>query len=631
MEKMLDDLEALVAEGLFSEEEARAVAARRRAHEHKLKRRAARVADFRRYAEYERSLARLVERRRVRLGLQGLKRTKADASLTRHCAFVYERAVRKFKADLSLWREYFGFLRQTRSHKALQKVLAKVLALHPTQPGLWLYAAGFEYSVQGNAGGARKLLQRGLRMNAGSAKLWAESFAFELRYADSLRRRRETLGLSMPEEGDEDAGRAALAEVLNGEAAARVARAACGGESKVVDVPALCAELAARLGAEGVATEQPRSAAAVDALLGEHRGDARCAVAAARRAMADAGGEEGEEGGAAALGSLRAAWQAAPSEALFAAAAVELRRLAAMGVLPPGDAAEALTEASVAASEAGCTSEALATESVCARLAAGEALSAQAEAQAAASAGMCSLEALAGCIAAARGEPRDADDDESESESEGDSDDDYDNTPDAGTRAAPVRVGAAADGAASFGKPQAARLAALPALPASEAAWHAAVGHAAASGCPRATARAAEAAGEARLRSAPGTEAAEAADRVFVSSLCALADAAGPRAALAVGEAADRLKRSAPLSRCLASLGARAGLGSQAMEQRLVEAARAGGEGAPEHAWLAAAACAAERGDAAACEKLRVAATRDLAPYAYSSAAFKRKYRDMLL
>ena len=270
MEKMLDDLEALVAEGLFSEEEARAVAARRRAHEHKLKRRAARVADFRRYAEYERSLARLVERRSVRLGLQGLKRTKADASLTRHCAFVYERAVRKFKADLSLWREYFGFLRQTRSHKALQKVLAKVLALHPTQPGLWLYAAGFEYSVQGNAGGARKLLQRGLRMNAGSAKLWAESFAFELRYADSLRRRRETLGLSMPEEGDEDAGRAALAEVLNGEAAARVARAACGGESKVVDVPALCAELAARLGAEGVATEQPRSAAAVDALRRRH-------------------------------------------------------------------------------------------------------------------------------------------------------------------------------------------------------------------------------------------------------------------------------------------------------------------------------------------------------------------------
>ena len=631
MEGMVEDLEALVSKSLLSAEEGRAVAARRASHEHKLRRRVARRADYTRYVEYEKALNELLKKRRARLGLSDLKKTKADYSVTKHCAFVYERALRKFKDDQSLWRDYFAFLRATRSHKALQKALAKALALHPTSAGMWLYAAGFEYSVQGNAAAARKLLQRGLRMNGGSQRLWVESFAFELRYARGLRLRRETLGLSMPVDGgEEDPGRAALAEVLAGEAGARVVRNACDAEqSKVADKAALAAALAAKLGETRLGGEQPRAAAAVDAALAAHADDARCVIAAARRAASGAADD-----GAAAAAALRAGWEAAPTADVLAAAVGELRRMAAEGELLPSEAAAAVADAVSAAAAANVSSEVLAIESVGARLAAGDVRGAEEEAEQAAAGGMCALEAVAGSLAAARGEgvaasgadagdARDSESDESDSDEEAEGSDGegaHDAANSLGTM-----MGAAADGSVSFDPAQAARLAALPGLPASEAAWHAALVRAAAAGCPAALRRAVKAAGEERLRTAPGTPAAESADRLFVCALHALADAAGVGAARTAGAAADQSKRSAPLSRCLAALAARAGSDADATA-RLREARAAGGG---VECWLDTAALEAARGGAAALDGVRARAAKELS--GAQAAAFREGYAERFM
>lgn len=69
----------------------------------------------------------------------------------------------------------------------MQKVLTKALRLHPMVPGLWIYAAAWEFEHNTNIAAARALMQRGLRMCPQSEKLWLEYFRMELVYAERLK------------------------------------------------------------------------------------------------------------------------------------------------------------------------------------------------------------------------------------------------------------------------------------------------------------------------------------------------------------------------------------------------------------------------------------------------------------
>jgi len=54
-------------------------------------------------------------------------------------------------------------------------------------------AASWEFEKNGNALSGRTLLQRGLRINGESKKLWLEYFRLELLYLEKLRERRKIL------------------------------------------------------------------------------------------------------------------------------------------------------------------------------------------------------------------------------------------------------------------------------------------------------------------------------------------------------------------------------------------------------------------------------------------------------
>lgn len=94
--------------------------------------------------------------------------------------FIFERAVRKFKRDLSIWTRWLEFCRATRSNRRLSRVAARALQLHPNAPGLWTYAAAWEFEENGNPGAARALMQQGLRMCKDSRQMW-------LHYLDMVR------------------------------------------------------------------------------------------------------------------------------------------------------------------------------------------------------------------------------------------------------------------------------------------------------------------------------------------------------------------------------------------------------------------------------------------------------------
>ncbi|GBF90696.1 U3 small nucleolar RNA-associated protein [Raphidocelis subcapitata] len=198
MEEMVPELEDMQKRRYFSKAEIREIVKRRQEFEYKLKRKAALKEDFLSYAEYEAKLDQLRQARRRGLGLSQAKQTLADYSMVRRVHFIFERATRKFKRDLSIWTRWLEFCRATRSNRRLSRVAARALQLHPNAPGLWTYAAAWEFEDNGNPAAARALMQQGLRMCKDSRQMWISYFDMELAYAQKLRARRAALGLDVP-------------------------------------------------------------------------------------------------------------------------------------------------------------------------------------------------------------------------------------------------------------------------------------------------------------------------------------------------------------------------------------------------------------------------------------------------
>eukprot|EP00899_Mesostigma_viride_P024657 jgi/Mesvir1/5376/Mv15455-RA.2 len=200
MEQMLPELQDLEQKGLFTKEELRRIIKKRNQFEYNLKRNAALKIDFLRYIDYELKVEglRKLRKKKIVKSKAEKKGSLSDHSIIRRVRLIYVRALQKFRGDLALWNRFFEFCRSQGGIRALQKAIANALRLHPTVPGLWIYAAAFEFEDNGNTSAARTLMQQGLRMCPGSQLLWHEYFRMELLYVQKVRARREVLGLSAP-------------------------------------------------------------------------------------------------------------------------------------------------------------------------------------------------------------------------------------------------------------------------------------------------------------------------------------------------------------------------------------------------------------------------------------------------
>lgn len=201
LEEMVPELEDLEKRGYFSKTEIKQIVQRRQDFEYALRRRAALKSDFLRYADYELALERLRQLRRKQRAIGGPS-SLADHSIVRRIHFIYERACRKFRGDLSLWSRWVQFCQYSKSSRQMSRVLTRALQLHPTCAALWTYAAAWEFEHNLNATAARALMQRGLRMCKDNPALWHEYFRMELLYAARLAARREVLGLSVARDSD---------------------------------------------------------------------------------------------------------------------------------------------------------------------------------------------------------------------------------------------------------------------------------------------------------------------------------------------------------------------------------------------------------------------------------------------
>ncbi|KAI8820189.1 U3 small nucleolar RNA-associated protein 6-domain-containing protein [Fimicolochytrium jonesii] len=204
LEKMVPELEDLQERGIFQPHEIKAIVKQRTTHEYRVHRIIPLKADFLRYIAYEENLERLRRKRKQRLGMDkpptaqeielGIKTSGlSDYSITRRIHGLYDKMLKRFAGDLTLWIQYFDWCRASRSSKALGKVFARAIQLHPTYDVFWIMAAAWEFEDNTNMSSARVLLQRGLRINPESKKLWMEYFKLELLWVQKIKERRKVL------------------------------------------------------------------------------------------------------------------------------------------------------------------------------------------------------------------------------------------------------------------------------------------------------------------------------------------------------------------------------------------------------------------------------------------------------
>lgn len=146
-------------------------------------------ADFLRYIEYELNLEQLRKIRKKQSENQ--KSTFGDRSIVQNIHFIFQRATKRFHGDIPLWVQYLDFCESTKSTKQFSKTVTKALQLHPRAEGLWIRAASKQWEIYRDMRTARHLLQRALRLNRRSRKLFLEYFRLECLNISHLAERRE--------------------------------------------------------------------------------------------------------------------------------------------------------------------------------------------------------------------------------------------------------------------------------------------------------------------------------------------------------------------------------------------------------------------------------------------------------
>ncbi|KAF7842434.1 U3 small nucleolar RNA-associated protein 6-like protein [Senna tora] len=163
LERMVDELDDLEQRGLFSRREIAEIVKQRRKYEYRLKRPSPLKQDFLEYID----VLRIMD--------------------------VYEQALKRYKGDIDLWFRYLEFCRLKKNGR-MKKALAKLVRFHPKVPGVWIYAAAWEFDHNLNVAAARALMQEGLRVCPTSEDLWVEYLRMELTYLNKLKARKVALG-----------------------------------------------------------------------------------------------------------------------------------------------------------------------------------------------------------------------------------------------------------------------------------------------------------------------------------------------------------------------------------------------------------------------------------------------------
>jgi hypothetical protein len=212
MDRMSSTFRKMEKLNLFTREEVKSIVKKRTDYEYLMQRRQLLVSDVYGYIKYELNLEKLRVIRSSRESSQDAVRNEGEslkdrkdairniqAAFVRHISYVFERAIRRFTSEMSLWTDYIAFLRDKQSNTLLNAIYGRALSLHPKEEDFWLQAAIHELDINNNSHAARVILQRSLRSNKTSKKLWLRYFQLELWNSARITERQRILGLDIDE------------------------------------------------------------------------------------------------------------------------------------------------------------------------------------------------------------------------------------------------------------------------------------------------------------------------------------------------------------------------------------------------------------------------------------------------
>jgi hypothetical protein len=206
LDRMTSSLRSAEELGVFSHPEIQSIVRKRTDFEYVLKRRQLTPADFVGYLRYEMNLEKLRELRCQRFEETSRSREEKDATrnvktcFARHVCYIFDRGLRRFPAEASLWTDYIEYLKKSNSNAILNTVLGRAIALFPKDENFWVEAAAHELTSNNSAETARKLLQRALRVNRPSRRLWQRYFELELWNVARISNRKKILKIDEAEE-----------------------------------------------------------------------------------------------------------------------------------------------------------------------------------------------------------------------------------------------------------------------------------------------------------------------------------------------------------------------------------------------------------------------------------------------
>lgn len=106
---------------------------------------------------------------------------------------LYDRALRKYKENTSLWKEYMEYLVRQKSYNKLNRVVSTAVQLHSTVLDFWMIGVYTELDLKGNLFSSRKLMLQAIRNNEVNPDFYVEYFKYETKFLEKVRQRREIL------------------------------------------------------------------------------------------------------------------------------------------------------------------------------------------------------------------------------------------------------------------------------------------------------------------------------------------------------------------------------------------------------------------------------------------------------
>ncbi|KAK3772087.1 hypothetical protein RRG08_008324 [Elysia crispata] len=196
LEEMIPELEEMNRVGLFTVKETKTILKKREGHEYKLRQLTKTKESYLNYIQYETKLLELLKFRRKKTGQGNLKKG-IEKAIADRIHQLYRMLTTRFKECVEFWEMHIDFSKQMNEKAYVTRLYEQALKLHARNEDLWLKAARWENSQEGNGNPhqARTVLLKGRRTNPDSEAIFLQMFLFELQLGRQVAKRKVILGL----------------------------------------------------------------------------------------------------------------------------------------------------------------------------------------------------------------------------------------------------------------------------------------------------------------------------------------------------------------------------------------------------------------------------------------------------